>query len=74
MDGRPSRAVTNDCCQVSNRDAMFVTLNPCSVPTAVGMDEPLAQCRDDGCAPARMTIGKQLCIGEVEEPEVFRRP
>jgi NADPH-dependent 2,4-dienoyl-CoA reductase/sulfur reductase-like enzyme len=73
LDGRPGRAVTSDRHQVSNGDAMFVTLNPGSVPAAVGMDEPLAQGRDNRHAPARMTIGKQLRGGEVEEPEILRR-
>ena len=52
---------------------MLVTLNPGSASAAAGMGEPLAEGSDDGHAPARMTIGKELCVGEVEEPEVLRR-
>jgi hypothetical protein len=37
------------------------------------MDKPLAQRRDNGYAPARMTIGKQLRRREIEEPQVLRR-
>lgn len=71
LDGRPGRAVTSDRNQISNRDAMFVTLNPGSVPAAVGVDEPLAEGRDNGHAPARMTIGKQLRGGKSENRRSF---
>ena len=37
---------------------MFVTLDPGSVPAAVGVDGPLSQRRDNGYAPAGMTIGR----------------
>jgi hypothetical protein len=44
-----------------------------SVAAAAGMDEPLAQGRDDRHTPARMTVGEQLGTGVVEEPQVLRR-
>jgi len=52
---------------------MFVTLNPGSVPTAVGMDEPLAQCRDDRYAPARMTHREAVVHRGSRRTEVLRR-
>lgn len=73
VNHRPHHITGRDRHQIGDGDAVFVALHPGAVPAAVGMNEPFAQGRDDGHATARMAVGKQLRVREIEEAEILRR-
>lgn len=72
-DDGPGRAVVGDRFQVGGGDTVVVSLGPGSVAAAVGVDEPRAECGDDGHAPSGVSVGQWGRVGVVEETEVLRR-